>query len=76
MVVEGKAQHPSIEAVGKIPFVAHGFLSLNEVSKVDDILYRRSELPQPELMLGFALQLNAYSINPQWLKTYDELNLR
>ena len=62
------AQRPSIEAVGECYSVAHGFLSLNEVTKDHDIFYCRSEFLQPELMLGYLLKSKNVIPQPQLLQ--------
>jgi hypothetical protein len=61
------AQRAGIAAVGERYSVAHGLLLLNEVTKVDDIFYCRSEFRQTELMPGFLLKLKDSFTQPQLL---------
>jgi hypothetical protein len=54
--------------VGEWYSIAHGLPLLIKVTKVDDIFYCRPEFPQPELMLGYLLQLNNVIRQPQSLQ--------
>jgi hypothetical protein len=57
-----------IEAFGEWYSGDHGYLSLNEVTKVDDIFYFRLEFLQSELILRYLMSLKNGIRQPQSLQ--------